>query len=93
MTDEPAAYHVRFSTAAQRDLERIPPRYAVAIVEFVTRLLPTNPQRLGEPLRNELDGLHGARRGDYRVLYQIMDTDKIILVIRIDHRGRVYKTR
>jgi len=93
VTDGPPAYQVRFSSAAQRDLSRIPPRYAVAIVEFVTGLLPTNPQRLGKPLRNELDGLHGARRGDYRVLYQIIETDQVVLVVRIDHRGRVYKTR
>lgn len=88
MIDEPAPYQVRLSSAAQRDLGRIPPRYAVAIVEFVTGLLATNPQRMGKPLRNELEGLHGARRGDYRVLYQIIEADKVVLVVRIDHRGR-----
>lgn len=93
MTEEPAPYEVRFSSAAVRDLGRIPPRYAGAIVEFVTRVLPTNPQRMGKPLRNELEGLHGARRGDYRVLYQIIEADRVVLVVRIDHRGRVYKTR
>jgi len=86
-------YDVRFSSAAQRDLGRVPPRYAMAIVEFVTGVLPTNPERLGKPLRNELEGVHGARRGDYRVLYQIIAANKVVLVVRIDHRGRVYKTR
>lgn len=93
MSDQPAPYEVRFSSAAERDLGQIPPRYAVAIVEFVTRVLPTNPQRMGKPLRNELEGLHGARRGDYRVLYQIIEADKVVLMVRIDHRSRVYKTR
>lgn len=62
-------------------------------MEFVTAALPTNPKRMGRPLRNELEGLHGARRGDYRVLYQIIETDNVVLGVRIDHRGRVYKTR
>ena len=93
MTDQPLRYEVRFAASAARDLGRIPPRYAAAIVEFVTGVLPTNPQRMGKPLRNELEGLHGARRGDYRVLYQIIEADKVVLVVRIDHRGRVYKTR
>ncbi len=93
MTQSPAPYDVRFSSAAQRDLGRIPPRYAVAIVEFITVALPTSPQRMGKPLRNELEGVHAARRGDYRVFHQIIETDKVILVVRIDHRCRVYKTR
>ncbi len=93
MTEGPAPYGVRFSSAAQRDLGRIPPRYAVAIVEFVSGALPTNPQRMGKPLQNELEGVYGARRGDYRVLYQIIEADRVVLVVRIDHRGRVYKTR
>ena len=93
MSGEPVPYDVRFSSAAQRDLGRVPPRYAMAIVEFVTGVLPTNPERLGKPLRNELEGVHGARRGDYRVLYQIIAANKVVLVVRIDHRGRVYKTR
>lgn len=93
MSEGPAPYEVQFSSAAQRDLGRIPPRYAVAIVEFVTGVLPTNPQQMGKPLRNELEGVHGARRGAYRVLYQIVEADKVVPVVRIDHRGRVYKTR
>jgi len=93
VTESPAPYEVRFSSAAQRDLGRIPPRYARAIVEFATGVLPTNPQRMGKPLRNELEGVHGARRGDYRILYEIIEPDRVVLAVRIDHRGRVYKTR
>ncbi|MDQ2850116.1 MAG: type II toxin-antitoxin system RelE/ParE family toxin [Actinomycetota bacterium] len=93
MSEGPAPYEVQFSSAAQHDLGRIPPRYAAAIVEFVTRVLPSDPQRMGKPLRNELESVHGARRGDYRVLYQIVEADKVVLVVRIDHRGCVYKAR
>lgn len=87
MNDKPAPYQVWLSSAAQRDLRRIPPRYAVAIVEFVTGLLPADPPRLGKPLGNELEAVHGARRGNYRVLYQIIEADKAVLVVRIDHCG------
>ncbi|MBK8866897.1 MAG: type II toxin-antitoxin system RelE/ParE family toxin [Actinomycetales bacterium] len=86
-------FTVRFSSSARRDLTQIPPRYAAAIIEFATVLLPSNPHRLGKPLRNRLMGLHGARRGDYRVLYEIIEADRIVLIIRIDHRGRAYSRR
>lgn len=84
---------VELTPAAVRDLGRIPPRYAAAIVEFITAVLPTNPPRMGKPMRNELEGLHSARRGDYGVLYRIDHDQHAAFVLRIDHRGRVYKTQ
>jgi mRNA interferase RelE/StbE len=86
-------YQVRLSGAAVRDLDSIPPRYAAAIVEFLFGLLATNPRRVGKPLRRDLDGSHSARRGDYRVIYQILEEAQIVLVVRVDHRARVYKGR
>ncbi len=86
-------WRLEVTSPAQRDLARIPPRYAIAIIEFLTVVLPTNPHRLGKPLRNELEGLHGARRGDYRVLYLIDNERHTVAILRVDHRGRVCKTR
>ena len=74
-----------------RGLERIPPRFAAAIVEFLFGALAANPYLAGKPLRHELEGLHGARRGDYRVIYRIHDSH--VLVIRIDHRASAYRPR
>lgn len=87
------SHQVQLASSAIRDLDRITPRIVPAIIEFIYGPLSGNPRRLGKPLRNELEGLHGARRGDYRVLYEIDDEHQVILVTRIEHRGRVYKTR
>lgn len=38
--------------------------------------LPQNPPRVGTPLERDFEGQHGARRGDYRVLYEIRETDR-----------------
>lgn len=92
MSDQ-GPWQVEFTAPSKRNLDRIPPRYAVAIVEFVTAVLPTNPQRLGKPLQGELEGLHGARRGDYRVIYRIDEQRRAVFVIRVDHRHRVYRGR
>ena len=90
---DPRPWRVELTSPAVRDLGRIPPRYAVAIVEFLTAMLPINPPQLGRPMHNELEGLHSARRGAYRVLYRIDHDQHAAFVLRIDHRGRVYKTR
>lgn len=88
-TEEP--FHVTFASSPVRDLDAIPPRYAAAVIAFLTEVLPRNPARVGKPLRNELEGLHGARRGDYRVLYEILPEKREVLVVRIDHRANVYR--
>lgn len=84
---------VHMSGPALRDLERIPPRYARAILEFIYTVLPENPRIVGKPLQRELEGLHGARRGDYRVIYEIRQEDDAVLIVRIDHRAHVYRPR
>ncbi len=53
-----------------------------------------NPQRVGRhPLRRELAGLWAARRGAYRLIYEIDDDHHTITVLRIDHRADVYRPR
>lgn len=86
-------WRVDLTSPAVRELNRIPPRYAAAIVEFLTAVLTTNRPRVGKPMRGELVGLHSARRGNYRVLYRIDPDTETVFVVRIDHRGRIYRSR
>ena len=44
-------------------------------------------------MRGDLTGLHSARVGAYRVVYEISDTDLTVRVIYIDHRADVYGPR
>ena len=52
-------------------------------------VLSTNP-RSGIPLTGNLTGLWKLRIGDYRVIYQIRDSELVVLVIRIGHRKNIY---
>ncbi|WP_019202390.1 type II toxin-antitoxin system RelE/ParE family toxin [Tsukamurella sp. 1534] len=86
-------YTIEVSVRAERDLAAISPRYAAAVVAFILGPLADNPHRVGKPLSRELEGMHSARRGDYRVLYEIHDGAHLVLVSRVDHRSRVYRAR
>jgi mRNA interferase RelE/StbE len=44
-------------------------------------------------LVGELTGLYSARRGDYRVSYEIDDDRKVVIVHRVQHRRVVYRPR
>lgn len=84
----PHSYEIAWTPTAKRALGRLPEKVAVAAVEFIYGPLADNPQRVGKALRFELDGLHSARRGDYRVLYRIGEE---VTITAIEHRADVYR--
>ena len=89
---------MNLASSARRVLVEGPPRglplaVAAAVTEFLTGPLLDNPQRFGKPLVRELGGYHSARRGAYRVIYRINETERVVHAVRIDHRADVYRTR
>jgi mRNA interferase RelE/StbE len=86
-------YRLVVAPAAERSLGRLPETAAGAIVEFMVSPLVENPHRVGHQLQRELAGLWAARRGPYRVVYEIDDENDLIVVLRIDHRADVYRPR
>lgn len=86
-----AAFDIRFTAAARRSLNALPPRVLSAVVEFTFGDLAREPRRFGKPLRHDLAGLFSARRGPYRVLYRIEEAARIVFIVRVDHRADVYR--
>lgn len=93
MSGADPAYDVRFTATASRDLARVPPRVAPAIIEFAFGELARHPGRVGKQLGRELTGTFSARRGPYRLLYRIDEDSRTVFVLRIDHRADVYRSR
>ena len=87
--------------AAARPLAvALPEAVATAVIEFITGDLLRFPRRVGHELRCELAGTWSARRGSYRVLYEIDDgTDRDDLVagevrvLSVEHRRDAYRHR
>ena len=93
MTDHDDPFELRVTGPAQRQLERLTEGTAAAIVEFMLGALVGNPHRVGGRLQRDLAGLHSARRGAYRVIYEIDDDQHTVIVLRVDHRSSVYRSR
>jgi mRNA interferase RelE/StbE len=53
--------------------------------------LEDNPRPPGCKKLKGIDDTYRIRVGDYRIVYEIHDTVLIVLVIRIAHRGKVYR--
>lgn len=86
-------YQIAWARSALRALERLPEKAATACVEFIYGPLAENPSRVGHGLRLNLAGKHSARRGDFRVIYEIDDTTSAVTIIAIEHRSDVYRRR
>jgi mRNA interferase RelE/StbE len=84
-------FAIAWTTAARRALTRLPEKVATAVVEFLYGSLAATPHRIGKPLKLGLEGLHSARRGDYRVIYRIDDHRRLVTVIAIEHRSDVHR--
>jgi mRNA interferase RelE/StbE len=74
-------------------IDRIPAKVAVAVLDFLVGALVQNPRRVGNALRGDLEGLHSARVGAYRVIYEIDQQAHTVRVVHLDHRADIYRPR
>jgi mRNA-degrading endonuclease RelE of RelBE toxin-antitoxin system len=88
-----AGWQLIVARTARRAIDRLPTRVAIAVLDFLLGPLLENPERVGKPLRGELTGLHSARVGTYRVVYEINHDNQIVQIVYIDHRADVYRPR
>jgi mRNA interferase RelE/StbE len=93
VSNEGLAYGLRVTGPAERQLNRLPAGTAAAIVEFMLGALLDHPHRLGGELQRELAELRSARRGAYRIIYEIDECERLVVVMRIDHRATAYRPR
>ena len=85
-------FRVTYSAAARRALtSTLPEKIAAAAFEFIEGPLADNPHRLGKQLREPLHPLYSARRGEYRVIYDIVDDEVRIDVVSVAHRRDAYR--
>lgn len=86
-------FTVEFAGPARRALSRLPEKVAAAAVEFIYGPPAENPPQVGRPLRFELEGLHSAHRGDYRIVYRINERRRVVSILTIGHRADIYRRR
>jgi mRNA interferase RelE/StbE len=92
VTGEP--YRIRYTPAARRTLsEQLPPHVGHAVLALLDGDLAREPTRVGKPLRSPLEGTWSARRGTYRLLYEIDADARTVTVVAVEHRADAYRHR
>ena len=86
------AFEIVLTPPARRAIaDELPEAFAAAVRRFITTALIHDPNLVGTPLSNDLDGVWSARRGTYRVLYRINQERREVVVLRIDRRRDAYR--
>ena len=83
-------YEILLERAAERDLKRLSTEVHARVIGAI-KGLATDPRPSG--CRKLVGGRNDwrIRVGDYRVLYEIADTIRIVRVNRVRHRREVYR--
>ena len=86
-------WKIEFERSAAREFRWLDPKVQRRIREFFQqRVLPAeHPRVSGKPLRGKHAELWRYRIGDYRVVVEIQDQYLLILIVRVGHRGEIYR--
>ncbi len=83
------AYSIKIKASAAKALERIPKADRTTIAHAIDRL--ADEPLAGGTLKGEFSGLRRLRVGDYRIVYEVVRSQLLILVVRVASRGTVYR--
>ena len=83
-------YKLLFDDKVTKDLKKIDKQWQKKILEVITNKLIYNPY-IGKKLVGDLSQYYRYRVNDYRIIYEIMENEIILVVIKIKHRKDVYK--
>ncbi len=84
-------YQIRILEAAARDLERLDKQVSRRIVGRIRWLAENLAHIQMEALTGDLSGLYKLRVGNYRVVYEVLHEEQLILIHLIGHRRDIYR--
>jgi len=88
----PRLWDLQVRDSARKSLDKMDKAMARRILERLDErvLKQDNPKQYAKPLRHGMLGFWRLRVENYRVIFRIVEDEKIIDVTRISHRKDVY---
>jgi mRNA interferase RelE/StbE len=83
-------YQVRLARRAARSLASLERREQQRI-RAALELLAENPRPPNSVAMQGEDSVYRVRVGDYRIVYEVLDSVLLVHVVRIGHRREVYR--
>jgi len=83
-------YKLLFDEEVVKDLRKIDKTQQSKILSVIKLKLIENPY-VGKKLIGDLSPLYRYRVGNYRIIYDIVEKEVVVVVIKIKHRKDAYK--
>jgi mRNA interferase RelE/StbE len=83
------SYSIKIKRSAAKALRRLSPEDRRRLVAAIDRL--AEEPLAGSVLKGEFSGLRRLRVGQYRIIYEAVRQELTVLVVRVGHRGSVYR--
>ena len=84
-------YRLTFKKSVAKDLRALPTKDIARILKRI-RSLADEPRPLGG---EKLSGQerYRVRQGAYRIIYEINDDGLVVIVVKVGHRGDIYRKK
>jgi len=86
-----ASYRVVFRRSVAKDLRRIPNEDVVRLLTLIERLAD-DPRPRGSQKLSVLER-YRIRKGVYRIVYEILDDELRVVVVKVAHGREAYRAR
>ena len=83
------SYSVRIKRSAAKELSRLPKQARLLVIRAIDGL--AEQPLSGSSLKGGLRGLRRIRIGDYRVVYELLTDEVVVLVVRVARRSDAYR--
>lgn len=86
-------YSLRILDAASHDLAGLDKQIATRIVKRIYWLAENFDSVKLQSLTGDLSDLYKLRVGDYRILYEALREEKVLVIHTVGHRREIYRSR
>ena len=86
-------HEIDITPEGRRSFNRLPDKVYWAALEAILGPIAHNPLQAGKPLLWDFEDLYSARRGDFRIIYEILEAENTVVIHRVDHRRSAYRPR
>ncbi len=85
-------WQIEFDPRALKELKKLDGVAQKRIIQYLKTqvVVQSNPRLLGRGLKRNKQGLWRYRVGNYRIICEILDTQMLVLVVKLGSRQSVY---
>lgn len=85
-------WKIKIDNRVLKDMKKLGHQPCQQILHYLDEIANLDdPRSRGEELQHQLTGLWRYRVGKYRIICEIQDSIMTVLVVKVGHRGEVYK--